>query len=258
MRRRFRTSFALGCGSSSERPRDRARTRSACQSRPHPILVKIRIMRPSFENRRRGRLTPNSAVPDCAEGEWVEGYLEEGMALAILRKLCARCASGLFRIEGSLGVGMLWLRDGTIIDARVGSVAGMTAALCMVSADEGSYCVQLGEVRRSRAITQPTHQLIASSSVRLAEWCRCLRAGPPLMSILRVDSQRLQASSREMATCDVGLLTLLEQRRPVLEVLESSGLDPVFAFGRLLALMDAGYATLLASYPPPERAVRSI
>ena len=164
----------------------------------------------------------------------------------VVRALAERGQSGMVRFEGPLGVGIVWLKDGKVIDALVGNLGGRTALMCLLAQTRGAYHTQTGPVRRQRAIFDASSELLDPASTQTAEWESLLALGPPLLSVLSINHALLQAEHSFMDVRDVGLLKLAEQRRTVMEILDVSGLAALETMARLTKLVRLGFARVAA------------
>jgi CheY-like chemotaxis protein len=211
-----------------------------------PVLVKeiigrIRVLleRRSSElaqNDRPGSLSgtlANMGVVDLLQ------VMEAGRKNGVAKIVSDRVRSGGF-VEGQREQGLLFFRDGQVVDAEVGRLRGPDAVFRMLLWEDGMFDVEFGSVAREDVIQAPTQDLLLAGLQRVDEWSKYVDSLPPLQARLRADlsalSQRRSAPPREVQD----LISLFDGRRTLFEVIAQSPVDDSRALRIVSALNEQG------------------
>jgi CheY-like chemotaxis protein len=143
-------------------------------------------------------------------------------------------------VEGRREQGLLFFRDGQVVDAELGRLRAEDAVYRMLLWEDGLFDVEFGSVAREDTIQRPTQDLLLEGLRRVDEWSKHSESIPPLQARLRADlsalSRRRTAPPREVQD----LLGLFDGRRTLFEVVAQSNVDESKALKILAALNEQG------------------
>jgi CheY-like chemotaxis protein len=185
-----------------------------------------RVQRERLESRRDGRTKFAGDLSDI-------GVVDLVQTIDVNRK------SGIVHIVNRDGRrGAVFFRDGNVIDAEVGHLAGVDAMYRLFSWSEGRFEVEFKPIRRKDVIDMPSAGLLMEGMRRLDEWTRLLESLPPLDSIPEVDVPALAEQLGDLPDEMNGVLRLCDGNRSLLAVVddsEISDLEALTLISRLFA-----------------------
>jgi serine/threonine protein kinase len=163
---------------------------------------------------------------------------------------------GTARLETSIGPARLWFRDGELVDAEAAGMTAEAAVTRLLAARVWSYAIEYKPIARFPALDDAGLALLGKAPRRAAERQRLIASMPAIDSILSLNAVRFERESASLAELDLELLSLLDGRRTLAEVVHESGLGPPHAFARLAWYFRTGLIRLVStsqppSYPPP-------
>ncbi|MEM1023933.1 MAG: DUF4388 domain-containing protein [Myxococcota bacterium] len=165
--------------------------------------------------------------------------MEAGRKTGVAKIVSDRVRSGGF-VEGQREQGLLFFRDGQVVDAELGRLRGPDAVFRMLLWEDGLFDVEFGSVAREDAIQIPTQDLLLAGLQRVDEWSKYVDALPPLQARLRADlsalSQRRAAPPREVQD----LISLFDGRRTLFEVIAQAPVDESKGLRIVAALQEQG------------------
>src|SRR5215468_1174197 len=157
--------------------------------------------------------------------------------------------TGLIRLDGERS-GTIFFRDGRVIDAELGSLAGENAFYRMLNTFEGSFEVQFVPVERPEHIEVSTQGLLLEGMRRLDEWGRMLEQLPPLETVFEIDYRQLAERLSEIPDEVNGLLRLFDGRRSLSRVVDDSDFEDLAALGIISKLYFEGLVREAGGTPP--------
>jgi DNA-binding response OmpR family regulator len=179
------------------------------------IVTRIRILlqkrqRARIEERRDGRTRFSGRLSDMAVVDLIQ-------TIEISRK------SGLIQFTGEGGKqAAIYFRDGKVIDAEAGPLAGEDAVYRLLTWNDGEFEVVFRTVRRRDVIQMSSQGLLMEGMRRLDEWGRLLEQLPPLESRFEVDAKELALRLGEIPDEHNAILRLFDGRRTLMEVIDAS------------------------------------
>jgi hypothetical protein len=173
----------------------------------------------------------------------------EEQLVTLLRQLELQRRSGQVRVKTELGPGTIWFRHGRVIDAELAGNVGLAAVFRMLGLREGTLEVEDEPVSRRAAIDGSTDDLLEARSRRVTEWRRLLEIVPSLDTIAAIDRRLLDAQRAKLAQSEFALLSLVDRRRTLLELIEASGLDAVGALERIASYFECGLLIVARTTP---------
>jgi hypothetical protein len=157
--------------------------------------------------------------------------------------------TGLIRLDGERS-GTIYFRDGRVIDAELGRLAGENAFYRMLNTFEGNFEVQFVPVDRSERIEVSTQGLLLEGMRRLDEWGRMLEQLPPLETVFEIDYRQLAERLSEIPDEVNGLLRLFDGRRALARVVDESDFEDLAALGIISKLYFEGLVREAGGTPP--------
>ncbi len=157
--------------------------------------------------------------------------------------------TGLIRLDGERS-GTIYFRDGRVIDAELGRLAGENAFYRMLNTFEGQFEVQFVPVDRPERIEVSTQGLLLEGMRRLDEWGRMLEQLPPLETVFEIDYRQLADRLSEIPDEVNGLLRLFDGHRSLARVVDDSDFEDLAALGIISKLYFEGLVREAGGTPP--------
>ncbi len=157
------------------------------------------------------------------------GQLADMAVVDLIQTIEISRKSGTIHFETEFGEGMVWFRDGGVIDAELGRLQGESAIYRLLSLTEGSFEVEFKPMSRSATINETTQGLLMEGMRRVDEWGRLLEQLPPLDSVLSVDREALDTRPEPLDGATASLLRRFDGRRTIVDVIDDSGADDLEA-----------------------------
>jgi len=161
--------------------------------------------------------------------------------------------TGLITLQGADRVGVIYFREGKVVDSELGRLKGENAFYRMLNTFEGNFEVQFVPVDRQDRIDVSTQGLLMEGMRRLDEWGRMLEQLPPLETVFEIDYQQLADRLSEIPDEVNGLLRLFDGKRTLSRVVDESDFEDLAALGIISKLYFEGLIRELGTTPmdPP-------
>jgi DNA-binding response OmpR family regulator len=143
-----------------------------------------------------------------------------------------------FKNEGRLGY--VWFRNGKVVDAEVGALAGEEALYRLLVWTEADFEVDFGSIERDDVLEASTSALVMEGMRRADDWGRLVEQLPPLSDRYEVDSAGLAPRLSEIPDELNGILRLLDGRRTLMDVVDESPFDDLSTLQTLSKLFFEG------------------
>ncbi len=156
--------------------------------------------------------------------------------------------TGTIKLEGDR-VGVIFFKDGKVIDAELGRLKGENAFYRMLNTFEGKFEVSFLPVERAERIEVSTQGLLMEGMRRLDEWGRMLEQLPPLETVFEIDYHQLAERLSEIPDEVNGLLRLFDGKRSLARVVDDSDFEDLAALGIISKLYFEGLIRELGSAP---------
>ncbi|MBM4319884.1 MAG: DUF4388 domain-containing protein, partial [Deltaproteobacteria bacterium] len=182
-----------------------------------PIFVKEVVAKVQILLRKQGSATAAAtpAVPS-------EGSLEEMGLVDLLQVVLQAKASGVVYLAREEFRGRIYLRQGQVVDAKVGKLDGEEAFFRLLRWPDGRYTVDPREVRQRPRINRPLGELL-DEGLALFDECHALLARlPPHDPVMKMDLQRMAQELERLPTQVGDVLRLFDGVRNISRVLEDS------------------------------------
>ncbi len=203
---------------------------------PKPVLVKEIVSRvktliekrrtDSIARRERpGNLSgtlSNMGVVDLLQ------VMEAGQKSGIVHLSSDPIKSGGFVTDGEER-GTIFFRDGEVIDARLGRLAGLEAVYRMLLWDDGVFEIEFKNIAREDAIQTSTQAILLEGMRRVDEWSRISDLIPAVNSRLTIDYNALSRAYPAVPPEMKPVLHLFDGRRTVFEVVSDTPGDDAIA-----------------------------
>ncbi|MBX7115039.1 MAG: DUF4388 domain-containing protein [Myxococcaceae bacterium] len=147
--------------------------------------------------------------------------------------------TGTIRLDGERA-GLIFFREGKVIDAELGRLSGENAFYRMLNTFEGTFDLQFQAVDRPERIEMSTQALLMEGMRRLDEWGRMLEQLPPLETVFELDYPQLSERLSEIPDEVNGLLRLFDGRRSLSRVVDDSDFEDLAALGIVSKLFFEG------------------
>lgn len=198
-----------------------------------PVYVKEVVTRVQLLLQRRKK-----ELLDVADAEQVKGSLEDVTLLDLLQAIDDKDRTGLAEIERGNRRGVIYFRDGRVIDAAVGKLRGAEAVYRMMQWAAGTYAVRYTPtVNRRERIAESTQDLLLTGLKELDQFNDLSSAGPGLERVFEVNYRQLADHLRDIPDEVNGLIRLFDGHRTLQDVVDDSSLGPVETlkvFGKLV------------------------
>jgi CheY-like chemotaxis protein len=137
--------------------------------------------------------------------------------------------TGALRVQGGPGTAVVWFREGRIVDAELGSLAGEAAFYRLLNWQDGDFTIDFKPVEREGRIALTTQALLLEGMRRVDEWGRIVEQLPPLDGVFEIDYRALSERLAETPDDVNGVLRLLDGHRTLEQVIEEAGPDDLTA-----------------------------
>lgn len=193
-----------------------------------PIYIKELLARVKLLLKRKEK---DSLEQDVSSGRPFSGSLADMGVVDLLQTLEIGRKTGVLYLTNTEGKsGLIYFREGRVIDALQEQIKGERAVYRMLTWNDGQFRIDFKAINRDARIEPSIQGLIMEGMRRLDEWERLAEQLPALETILMIDPQELMAQYPEKFPDKAGqLLQLFDGRRTILEVVDQSGLDDLAA-----------------------------
>lgn len=156
-----------------------------------------------------------------SETKEIEGNLAQMSLVDILQVFGMNKKSGVLvvRREESFEEGMIFLRDGKILNATTGGAAGEKAVYRLLTWDSGKFEYIPKDFNPEALIGKPTDSLLMEGMRQLDEWKRMEGEFPPMDTTisLKIDPSRIPKNLRPLTKEVISLLSYYKNVRGILD-----------------------------------------
>lgn len=211
-----------------------------------PLFIKEIVTRVKLLLARRDK---ERLARDGTEGRVAAGDLSDLTLLDLVQVFDAGRKTGAVHLNASGHEGHLFFREGKLVDAECGKLAGAPAFDRLLRASGGTFEVDFAPCDRADRIAQPTQALLAEGLRRVDEWGRMLEQLPPLSSVLEIDDRQLSQRLAEIPDEVNGLLRLFDGRRSMEQIVDDASFDALAALEILCKLYFEGFVREVGKGP---------
>ncbi|MDX2051555.1 MAG: hypothetical protein SFV15_04130 [Polyangiaceae bacterium] len=166
-----------------------------------------------------------------------EGTLRGQLSLGdVLCPLMIGGRSCMVRVEEGTGFGLIWLREGLLVEARLGDMVGERALFTLLALSSGRYWVQVGEVDVPARFLDGGLGALERILIDVPEWVRLCRVLPPGRSTLAVSRSALERTGGRLTPQELPLLKAIHEGYRIEQLSLRSGLPEMVVLRRLLNL----------------------
>lgn len=152
------------------------------------------------------------------------GELSDLGVVDLLQTIDVCKKSGVVSLKTPSGEGEIWFKNGALVDASFGKLQAEAAVYRMIRLDKGSFGVQFKSVRRAKAMSSSTQEILLEGLGRLDRWHRFCEQLPSLDEPLMADPSYLKREGKNSSpSADVAaLLRRFKHRKSIRQVLRES------------------------------------
>lgn len=177
---------------------------------------------------------------------------------ALVRRLVGEEASVDVQLATDFGPATIYLRSGSLWDARIGQLSGEPALFRLFGLAYATFEVVAATADRPRTLRDPLDELLRQRRLRGDRWAHLVQRVPPLSTVMVGDLGVISTlSDDDLAEPLWELLDLTDGRRAIIEVIEDSQRDPVIALEQLVVLHERGIIVAEAQPSAPPGSVPS-
>jgi CheY-like chemotaxis protein len=187
-----------------------------------PIFVRELITRVHMLLARR---TQERIATGPASRTRFAGSLEDMSVVDLLQTIEVSRKSGIARISNGKREGIVYFRDGKLVDAELGKLRGEEAVYRALLWTGGHFEVEFKAVDNPDVIPTSTQGLLMEGMRRVDEWGRLSEQLPSLDIVFDVDHETLVERLTEIPDELNAILRLLDGRRALMEIIDESPFD---------------------------------
>ena len=183
-----------------------------------PILIRevVARIRMLLQRRRQHRLATEETVS-------FSGDITDMAIVDLIQMMELSSRSGTIRLHGQNDrSGTIYVRDGRVIDAEVGSLHAEAALYRLFVWQVGRFEVEFKTIRRPERISCGNESLVVEGMCRVDEWARLLEQLPDLSTVLEIDYEELAARLGEVPDEVNAILRLFDGQRTLVDVIDDS------------------------------------
>lgn len=203
----------------SELPEELRPSVQECLVKPVYLRDLISRVNLTLESKRRALWSKHDGGRSRYSGELSDlGVVDLLQTIDVCKK------SGVVALKTPAGDGEIWFKNGALVDASFGKLQAEAAVYRMIRLDQGSFGVQFKSVRRAKAMSSSTQQVLLEGLSRLDKWHRFCEQLPSLDEALIADPSYLKREGDSSSpNADVtALLRRFKNRKSIREVLQES------------------------------------
>ncbi|MBX3129512.1 MAG: response regulator [Polyangiaceae bacterium] len=208
-----------------------------------PIFVRELLARVTLLLARRTHERMATSIPASARTR-LSGSLEDMGVVDLIQTFEVSRKSGLARISDGSREALIYFRDGKVVDAELGRLAGEEAVYRALIWSSGNFEVEFHPVSNEDAISTTTQGLLMEGMRRVDEWGRLLEQLPPLATIFEIDHEQLAQRLNEIPDELNGILRLFDGRRTLLDVVDDSPFEDLSTLSTITKLFFEGLLKL--------------
>lgn len=223
-----------------------------------PIYIKEIIARVNLSLQRKKR--EGLEQREAEDRTRFTGSLADMGLVDLLQTIDNSKKSGVLYVTSGKQRGAIYFRDGALVDAELGKLAGEKAVYRALVWSEGAFEIDFRDVRREDTIETSTQGILMEGMRRVDEWGRLLEQLPELDSVFEVNDEELLERLAEIPDEINTILRLFDGKRSLMQVVDSvegDDLEMLTAVSKLYfegLIFDSGRKSSLR---PPDGAART-
>ncbi|MBC8134185.1 MAG: response regulator [Deltaproteobacteria bacterium] len=169
------------------------------------------------------------------------GTLADVTVVDLMQLVAGAGRSGIVHLRSPSGnAGALYFREGAVVDAEVGRLAGMDAFSRLLAWTDGTFELEWKSIRRRDVIGRAPADLIIEGMAKLDEWNRLSATLPDRASVFEVNYGLLAERLAEIPDEMNAVLRLCDGVRTLKQVIDDSTMSDVQALTALGRLHEEG------------------
>ncbi|QQR90342.1 MAG: response regulator [Myxococcales bacterium] len=206
-----------------------------------PIEEIVKTVKESLVQKRQHQL--RNKLREASDA--VSGSLKTNSVNDLLVAISATQKTGVLTLSNKHDRGVIYFRDGSLIDAGIATLNREKAIYRMMLMQEGSYLVQFREVQRPDEIAITTHGLVKEGQRRAIEWNSFAERLPSFQSILKLNVTKIADRLGELPDEVNAVLRLFDGKRSILRVIDDCAGDDLTALGMIARLFEEQFFEIL-------------
>lgn len=216
-----------------------------------PIFVRELIARVNMLLARRTQEGIATRATSIAGRTRFSGQLADMGVVDLLQTFEVSRKSGVAHITHRGFEAHVYFRDGKVVDANLGRLAGEEAVYRTLIWNEGGFEVEFCRVDNADTITSSTQGLLMEGMRRVDEWGRLMEALPGLDGLFEVDSEALLHRLSEIPDELNGILRLFNGKRSLMDVVDASPFEDLSTLSTISKLFFEGLLVEVEREPVP-------
>lgn len=166
------------------------------------------------------------------------GNLTEMNLVDLIQTLELGKKSAVVKLTHHASTGLVYLKNGEVIDATLNSLPPDQALLRMFTWTVGAFAVEMNSIERERTIKRSNKELIAVGLRRINEWEQIKENLPALNTVvMKTDLNNYQGLTEE----EQHLLATVDKKSMIYEMIQRSHTDDIKALEIVKSLLKKGY-----------------
>ena len=222
-----------------------------------PIFVRELLARVHVLLARRAQEQLTQARSTLSGSNKFSGSSDDMSLVDLLQTFEMARKSGTLRLTSGANTLQIFVREGKIIDAELGSLRGEEAVYRGLVWPRSEFEVEFGVVSREDVVGTTTESILMEGLRRVDEWSRLSEQLPPLETVFVLDPLQLQERLPEVPEELNGILRLFDGRRRIFDVVDESPFDDLSTLATISKLFFEGLLvppTRATATPPPPAA----
>lgn len=187
-------------------------------------------------------------------GEMFQGSLKELHLPDVIQLVSVSSKTGAFHLKRDNEEGIIYLEQGKIVHAVLGSTEGDEAVYAMATWTDGTFRFVPDEMSSRHSITKNNTNLLMEAARRLDEWKVLSKKIPSLDMVPRFEVPQGKQGKINLNTQEWLIMSKVNGSSSIAEIAVSSGLSPFDVAKMLYGLITMGLVVL---DPPKQRATPS-
>ncbi len=206
-----------------------------------PIFVRELIARVSILLARNARDGIASKQQNSSTGRTrFAGLVADMGVVDLLQTFEVSRKAGIVHIRNNNQEAHIYFRDGKVIDAVLGRLAGEEAVYRVLLWSEGNFEVEFCKVDMPDTIGSSTQGLLMEGMRRMDEWGKLCESIPPLNTIFEVNADALVERLNEIPDELNGILRLFDGKRDITAVVDASPFEDLSTLSTISKLYFEG------------------
>ncbi|MFZ5515783.1 MAG: response regulator [Candidatus Zhuqueibacterota bacterium] len=166
------------------------------------------------------------------------GNLSEMNLVDLIQTLELGKKSAILKLKHNAAVGLVYVKDGEVIDASLADLSPDMALLRMFTWTIGNFLVDIAPVEREKRVQTSNKELVNMGLRRINEWNQIKEGLPPINSAV----MKTQINSYdELSNEERAMITNINEKKFIYEIIEKSELDDLKALEVMRSLYQKGY-----------------